>query len=211
MNKSKNNIKLSEQFGGTFTGTYDDLIDFLERKIDSKSYANIDEFITDLKAQAKGNSDLQKLVMDFNRDPETAPLSKARSTDMDAIKKILVSKRKAPKPPKKPSAPSAPSSSTITLTTKEEMPEYYVAGEPDIILFKVFLYRTINNRDQFIGSTTCARNQTIKSVLDSFKQSCMRCLVSSGRMFVTSLDSKDLYVSFANLNLKYDQVELFLI
>jgi hypothetical protein len=30
-------------------------------------------------------------------------------------------------------------------------------------------------------------------------------------MFVTSLDPKDFYVSFANLNLKYDQVELFVI
>ena len=89
--------------------------------------------------------------------------------------------------------------------------EFYVSGDVDINLFKVALYKTVNGRDQFVGQSTCSRNDTIKSVLNAFKQVCMRCIVSSGKMFVTSLDPKDLYVSFSNLNLKYDQVELYLL
>jgi hypothetical protein len=97
------------------------------------------------------------------------------------------------------------------LTPYDKAEEFYVSGDIDINLFKVAVYRTVNGRDQFVGQSTCSRNDTIKSVLNAFKQVCMRCLVSSGQMFVTSLDPKDLYVSFSNLNLKYDQVSLYLL
>jgi hypothetical protein len=89
----------------------------------------------------------------------------------------------------------------------------YISGDPDVEYFKVTVYRTQNNRDHLLGSSTVNKSTTIKTVIDSIKggNPNMRCLVSSGKMLVTSLDPKDYYTTFAHFRLKYDQVELFLI
>jgi hypothetical protein len=63
-----------------------------------------------------------------------------------------------------------------------------------------------------LGSGNAHRSSSIKSVLDSIKGSnpSSRCVVSSGKSFVTSLDSNNYYTPFSNLRLKHSQVELHL-
>jgi hypothetical protein len=89
-------------------------------------------------------------------------------------------------------------------------------GEPELMLFKVYVYRMGRNErngDDLLAHATASRSQTIKSVLDGVKGANpnQRCIVSSGKQFVTSLDPKDYYTTFANLRLRYPQAELTLI
>ena len=80
-------------------------------------------------------------------------------------------------------------------------------------MFRVFVYKIGKTDDILLATATANRSQTIKSVIDGVKGANpnQRCLVSSGKMFVTSLDPKDYYITFGNLRLKYDQAELTLI
>ena len=86
-------------------------------------------------------------------------------------------------------------------------------GEPELMMFKVYVYRTGRNGDDLLASSTANRSQSIKSVLDAVKGAnpSQRCIVSSGKQFVTSLDPKEYYTTFANLRLRYPQAELTLI
>jgi hypothetical protein len=91
--------------------------------------------------------------------------------------------------------------------------QYEDNDEPDLMMFRVYVYRTGRNGDDLLASSTANRSQTIKSVLDAVKGAnpSQRCIVSSGKQFVTSLDPKDYYTTFANLRLRYPQAELTLI
>ena len=105
------------------------------------------------------------------------------------------------------------STGTGTFKVVNAPPPDYTTGEPEINMFKVFVYRAQNKEDILIGTATANRSQTLKSVIDGVKGANpnQRCIVSNGKTFVTSLDPKDYYVTFANLKLRYDQAELTLI
>jgi len=79
--------------------------------------------------------------------------------------------------------------------------------------FKVDLYKNTGGGDVLLGSRTVTRNDTIKSVIDSVKGSNpnQRCIVTSHKNFLNSIGPKDYYVTFGNLRLQYEQVELWLI
>ena len=100
-----------------------------------------------------------------------------------------------------------------TSGREEGILEDYISGDPDVEYFRVSVYRTQNNKDNLLGSSTVNKSATIKSVIDSIKggNPNYRCLVSCGKMLVTSLDPKDYYTTFAHFRLKYEQVELYLI
>jgi hypothetical protein len=106
---------------------------------------------------------------------------------------------------------SAPTAGTFKVITAP--PSDYTSGEPEINMFRVFVYKAQNNEDILLGTATANRSQTLKSVIDGVKGANpnQRCIVSNGKTFITSLDPKDYYVTFGNLKLKYDQAELTLI
>ena len=115
-----------------------------------------------------------------------------------------------PPPPPKPPAPREDVPPTTREKTTLEFP-YYDSGDQQYHTFKVTVYATKQNRDTYVGGGSVGRTETVKSVLDSFKQKCNTCIVSSGKQYVKSLEGKDLYTTFAHLNLKYDNAEIYII
>jgi hypothetical protein len=101
----------------------------------------------------------------------------------------------------------------VEISQQQLYHPYEDNGEPELMMFKVYVYRTGRNGDDLLAHSTANRSQTIKSVLDGVKGAnpSQRCIVSSGKQFVTSLDPRDYYTTFANLRLRYDQAELTLI
>ena len=92
--------------------------------------------------------------------------------------------------------------------------DYYSSGEPEITTFKVLVYKNeFNKGDILLSSGSASRSHTIKSILDTIKgaSNSKKCIVSCGRIFITSLEPKDYYQTLGSLHLKYDSVELYLI
>jgi len=89
--------------------------------------------------------------------------------------------------------------------------QYYDSGDQQYHSYKVTVYITKGNNDSYVGGGSMGRSETVKSILDSLKVKCRTCIVSSGKQYVKSLEGKDLYTSLAQLNLKFDNIELFLI
>jgi hypothetical protein len=114
----------------------------------------------------------------------------------------------APPPPRVDVPPPGRDNGENKITA--EIP-YYDSGDQQYHTFKVTVYATKQNRDLYVGGGSVSRAETVKSVLDSFKQKCNTCIVSSGKQYVKSLEGKDLYTTFAHLNLKYDNAEIYII
>jgi hypothetical protein len=89
--------------------------------------------------------------------------------------------------------------------------EYYDSYEQQYRTFNVSVYITRNNKDTFIGGSSVSKNETIKSILSSFKQNCKTCVVTSGKQYVKSLEGKDLHTELANLVLRYENIDLFIV
>jgi len=123
----------------------------------------------------------------------------------------------APVPPAPPApVPPVPPAKPFVIN-KQQGPridyegQYYDAGDQQYHSFKVTVYITKPKGDIYVGGGSVSRGETVKAVLDSFKQKCNTCIISSGKQYVKSLEGKDLYTSFAHLNLKYDTAEIFIV
>jgi hypothetical protein len=91
---------------------------------------------------------------------------------------------------------------------------YVDYGEPDIQILDVTVYKIErNNTKRFLATKPVSRYTTVKALLDQIKDAYpnTRCLVSSGGMFVTSLDPSAYYTSFHLLGIKHQSLELELI
>lgn len=105
-------------------------------------------------------------------------------------------------------------STTAPLARPPSKDDYYSSGDAEITSFKVYVYKNEFNRgDVLLSSGSASRANTVKSILDGVKgaNNSRRCIVSSGKIFITSLEPKDYYQTLASLHPKYDSVELYLI
>ena len=90
-------------------------------------------------------------------------------------------------------------------------PSYYDSGPDEPTSFNVSVYRTKDGKDSFVGTRPAYPSTSVKTILDSLKQSGDPVIVSSGEQFVKSLNGKETYVTLGNLHLKYDSVKFFVL
>jgi hypothetical protein len=91
---------------------------------------------------------------------------------------------------------------------------YVDYGEGDIPILEASIHKIEkNNTKKYLATKSVGRQTTIKALLDQVRDAnpSTRCLVSSGGMFVTSLDPSAYYTSFHSLGIKHRTLELELI
>jgi hypothetical protein len=99
-------------------------------------------------------------------------------------------------------------------TSSTNAAAYIDYGEPEIPILDVAVHKLErNNNKRFLATRPVNRYTTVKALLDQVKDAnpSTRCLVSSGGMFVTSLDPSAYYTSFHLLGIKHKSLELELI
>jgi len=77
--------------------------------------------------------------------------------------------------------------------------------------YNIFIYKSMNGRDMYIGSTTAHSSHTIKQILDNFKVSGKVCIVSYETQIVTSLNHQDFDITLDLLHLQFPKIKLYIL
>ena len=77
--------------------------------------------------------------------------------------------------------------------------------------YNIFIYKSMNGRDMYIGSTTAHSSHTIKQILDNFKVSGKVCIVSYETQIVTSLNHQDFDITLDLLHLEFPKIKLYIL
>jgi len=77
--------------------------------------------------------------------------------------------------------------------------------------YNVFIYKSMNGKDMYIGSTTAHSSHTIKQILDNFKVSGKVCIVSYETQIVTSLNHQDFDITLDLLHLQFPKIKLYIL
>lgn len=77
--------------------------------------------------------------------------------------------------------------------------------------YNVFIYKSMNGKDMYIGSTTAHLSHTIKQILDNFKVSGKVCIVSYETQIVTSLNHQDFDITLDLLHLQFPKIKLYIL
>ena len=86
---------------------------------------------------------------------------------------------------------------------------FMLYDKPEI--YNVFIYKSINGRDMYIGSTTANSSHTIKQILNNFKVSGNVCIVSYETQIVTSLNHQDFDITLDLLHLQFPKIKLYIL
>ena len=86
---------------------------------------------------------------------------------------------------------------------------FILYDKPDT--YNVFIYKSMNGRDMYIGSTTAHSSHTIKQILDNFKVSGKVCIVSYETQIVTSLNHQDFDITLDLLHLQFPKIKLYIL
>jgi len=77
--------------------------------------------------------------------------------------------------------------------------------------YNIFIYKSMNGKDMYIGSTTANSSHTIKQILDNFKVSGKVCIVSYETQIVTSLNHQDFDITLDLLHLEFPKIKLYIL
>ena len=77
--------------------------------------------------------------------------------------------------------------------------------------YNIFIYKSMNGKDMYIGSTTANSSHTIKQILDNFKVSGKVCIVSYETQTVTSLNHQDFDITLDLLHLEFPKIKLYIL
>ena len=208
MNRLNNYISLISSYRG---GAKTELCEFFEKMRDASDWPAMKQIQNNPPTPS-----LAAIIADYKTNDKEYQNGIGK---YDIMKALMIARLADPKycptvgppvlPPVLPPGPVVPQPQGQGKTTVE-IP-YYDSGDQQYHTFKVTVYATKQNRDLYVGGGSVNRSETVKSVLDSFKQKCNTCIVSSGKQYVKSLEGKDLYTTFAHLNLKYDNAEIYII
>jgi len=104
--------------------------------------------------------------------------------------------------------------SHMTQSVKESYIPYkrdsfVLYDKPDT--YNVFIYKSMNGKDMYIGSTTANSSHTIKQILDNFKVSGKVCIVSYETQIVTSLNHQDFDITLDLLHLQFPKIKLYIL
>jgi len=78
-------------------------------------------------------------------------------------------------------------------------------------IYNIFIYKSMNGKDMYIGSTTANSSHTIKQILDNFKVSGKVCIVSYETQIVTSLNHQDFDITLDLLHLEFPKIKLYIL
>ena len=86
---------------------------------------------------------------------------------------------------------------------------FVLYDKPDT--YNIFIYKSMNGRDMYIGSTTAHLSHTIKQILNNFKVSGKVCIVSYETQIVTSLNHQDFDITLDLLHLQFPKIKLYIL
>ena len=86
---------------------------------------------------------------------------------------------------------------------------FVLYDKPDT--YNIFIYKSMNGRDMYIGSTTAHLSHTIKQILNNFKVSGKVCIVSYETQIVTSLNHQDFDITLYLLHLQFPKIKLYIL
>ena len=86
---------------------------------------------------------------------------------------------------------------------------FVLYDKPDT--YNIFIYKSMNGTDMYIGSTTAHLSHTIKQILNNFKVSGKVCIVSYETQIVTSLNHQDFDITLDLLHLQFPKIKLYIL